>query len=156
MEKYIKFSLITLFLISSFKYTNTEECTKTGITETQCNANTTCQWTATGTCAGSNACTSKTEETACKGTSTGCTFTAAAGEGAATCKAGNTDCANGFTNADTCQKCQFTATGGAFSVKSSSSGSDSVKSSNSDSKDDEDFGFCLKFSGLIGLLSLLF
>ena len=77
MEKYIQFSLIALFLISSFKYTNTEECTKSGISETDCKANKTCQWTATGTCAGADACKSKTEETACTDTSTGCKYTAA-------------------------------------------------------------------------------
>ena len=157
MEKYIKFSLITLFLISSFKYTNTEECTKSGISETDCKANNTCQWTATGTCAGADACKSKTEQTACTDTSTGCKYTAAVdADNPATCLAGSTPCDNGFTNADTCQKCQFTVTGGACSVKSSSSNNDSGKSSNSDSDDDKDFGSCLKFSGLIGLLSLLF
>lgn len=159
MEKYIQFSLIALFLISSFKYTNTEECTKSGISETDCKANKTCQWTATGTCAGADACKSKTEETACTDTSTGCKYTAAGTDpttNPATCLAGSTPCANGFTDADTCQKCQFTATGGACSVKSSSSNNDSGKSSNSDSNGDEDFSSCLKFSGLIGLLSLLF
>lgn len=148
MEKCIKFSLITLFLISSFKYTYTKACTEQAITKDECTANTTCQWTATGTCAGATACTSKTEESSCKSTSTGCTYTAAVTTptpAAATCKANGADCANGFTDENTCQKCQFTATGGTCSVKTSDP-----------TEPKGDFGSCLKFSGLIGLLSLLF
>ena len=150
MEKCIKFSLITLFLISSFKYTYTKACTEEGITKDECTANTTCQWKATGTCAGATACTSITAEDTCTSTKTGCTFTAATGDrlrnlAAATCKASGTDCANGFTNQATCENCQFTATGGTCSVKTSNP-----------TETKEDFGSCLKFSGLIGLLSLLF
>ena len=157
MEKYIKFTLITLFLISSFKYSNTAACDASSITKNDCTANSTCEWTATP-CKGSDACKTAANYAAqatCEAASTGCTY---AGSGSsATCKTANNDaCANGFTSQDTCQKCQFTVTGGACSVKSSSSNNDSGKSSNSDSDDDKDFGSCLKFSGLIGLLSLLF
>ena len=152
MEKCIKFSLITLFLISSFKYTYTKACTEKDITKDECTANTTCQWTATpASCAGATACTSKTEEEACTQTETGCKFTAATTDRrnlatAATCKTtGDVACDNGFTDKDTCEKCQFTAAGGTCSVKTSNP--DETKG---------DFGSCLKFSGLIGLLSLLF
>ena len=148
MEKCIKFSLITLFLISSFKYTYTKACTEQAITKDECTANTTCQWTATGTCAGATACTSKTDEDSCTKTATGCTFAPASrlrNLAAATCKNGETPCDNGFTDKDTCEKCQFTAAGGTCSVKTSNP---------TDTKGD--FGSCLKFSGLIGLLSLLF
>lgn len=148
MEKYIKFSLITLFLISSFKYTYTKACTEQAITKEECTANTTCQWAATGTCAGASACTSLTTESTCTTTSTGCAYTAAGQDpqaNPATCKAGNDACNNNFSNKDTCEKCQFTATGGTCSVKTSNP-----------TETKEDFGSCLKFSGLIGLLSLLF
>ena len=149
MEKWIKFSLITLFLVSSFKYTYTKACTEQAITKDECTANTTCQWTATpASCTGATACTSKTEEEACTQTATGCTYTPAVTTptaAAATCKNGETACDNGFTDENTCQKCQFTAAGGTCSVKTSNP--DDTKG---------DFGSCLKFSGLIGLLSLLF
>lgn len=149
MEKCIKFSLITLFLISSFKYTYTKACTEEKISEEDCKANTTCQWTATpASCSGATACTSKTDEANCTKTETGCTFTPASrlrNLAAATCKNGETPCDNGFTNQATCEKCQFTAAGGTCSVKTSNP--DETKG---------DFGSCLKFSGLIGLLSLLF
>lgn len=149
MEKYIKFSLITLFLISSFKYTYTKACTEQDITKDECTANTTCQWAATGTCAGATACTSITVEATCTNTATGCTFTPASSNrrnlGEATCMTGNTACDNNFSNKDTCEKCQFTATGGTCSVKTS----DPTETKG-------DFGSCLKFSGLISLLSLLF
>lgn len=153
MEKCIKFSLITLFLISSFKYTYTKACTEEKISEEDCKANTTCQWTATpASCSGATACTSKTDdEDTCTETATGCTFTDAVKDtsGAittpASCKANGADCANGFTDENTCQKCQFTAAGGTCSVKTSNP-----------TETKGDFGSCLKFSGLIGLLSLLF
>ena len=150
MEKCIKFSLITLFLISSFKYTYTKACTEEKISEADCTANTTCQWTATpASCSGATACTSKTDEANCTKTETGCTFT----EGsrlrnlatAPTCTANGAACNNGFTDKDTCEKCQFTAAGGTCSVKTSNP-----------TETKGDFGSCLKFSGLIGLLSLLF
>ena len=150
MEKYIKFSLITLFLISSFKYTYTKACTEQAITKDECTTNTTCQWTpsTTGTCAGADACTSKTDESTCTNTKTGCTFTPASrlrNLGEATCLTGSTPCANGFTDKDTCENCQFTPSGGTCSVKTSNP-----------TETKEDFGSCLKFSSLIGLLSLLF
>ena len=152
MEKWIKFSLITLFLISSFKYTYTKACTEEKISEADCTANTTCQWTATpASCSGGTACTSKTDEANCIKTETGCSFTDAVKDNSGTittpasCKASGADCANGFTDKDTCEKCQFTAAGGKCSVKTSNP--DETKG---------DFGSCLKFSGLIGLLSLLF
>ena len=125
MEKCIKFSLITLFLISSFKYTYTKACTEEKISEEDCKANTTCQWTATpASCSGATACTSKTDEANCTKTETGCTFTPASrlrNLAAATCKNGETPCDNGFTNQATCEKCQFTAAGGTCSVKTSKS-----------------------------------
>lgn len=153
MEKCIKFSLITLFLISSFKYTYTKACTEQEISEADCKANTTCQWTATGTCAGATACESITVEDTCTNTKTGCTYTPASSSerrnlGEATCLASGTACANGFTDKDTCENCQFTATGGTCSVKTSNP--------TNPTETKEDFGSCLKFSGLIGLLSLLF
>jgi hypothetical protein len=150
MEKCIKFSLITLFLISSFKYTYTKACTEEKISEADCKANTTCQWTpsTTGTCAGAAACTSITAQSTCTTTKTGCTFTPAVttpSPADATCKAGSDACVNGFTDQDTCENCQFTPSGGTCSVKTSNP-----------TETKEDFGSCLKFSGLIGLLSLLF
>lgn len=150
MEKYIKFSLITLFLISSFKYTYTKACTEEKISEADCTANTTCQWTATpASCSGATACTSKTDEDSCTKTATGCTFAPGSRlrnlATAATCTADGAACANGFTDKDTCEKCQFTAAGGTCSVKTSNP-----------TETKGDFGSCLKFSGLIGLLSLLF
>ena len=87
-------------------------------------------------------------ESTCTTTSTGCAYTAAGQDpqaNPATCKAGNEACNNNFSNKDTCEKCQFTATGGTCSVKTSNP-----------TETKEDFGSCLKFSGLIGLLSLLF
>ena len=148
MEKWIKFSLITLFLVSSFKYTYTKACTEEKISEADCTANTTCQWTATpASCSGGTACTSITAEATCTNTKTGCTY--AAGSRlrnlAATCKAGTDACENGFTDQATCENCQFTAAGGTCSVKTSNP-----------TETKGDFGSCLKFSGLIGLLSLLF
>lgn len=152
MEKCIKFSLITLFLISSFKYTYTKACTEEKISEADCTANTTCQWTpsTTGTCAGATACESITAQSTCTSTKTGCKFTAATTErrnlAAATCKTtGGDACANDFTDKDTCENCQFTPSGGTCSVKTSNP-----------TETKGDFGSCLKFSGLIGLLSLLF
>ena len=149
MEKYFKFSLITLFLISSFKYTYAKACTEKDITKEECTANTTCQWTdKPASCSGGSACTSITVETTCKNTDTGCTYDAGSrlrNLDDATCKASGTDCANGFTDQATCENCQFTAAGGTCSVKTSNP-----------TETKEDFGSCLKFSGLIGLLSLLF
>lgn len=149
MEKCIKFSLITLFLISSFKYTYTKACTEEKISEEDCKANTTCQWTATpASCSGAAACTSITAEDTCTGTKTGCKFTAATVRrnlDEATCKTdAGAACANGFTDQATCENCQFTAAGGTCSVKTSNP-----------TETKGDFGSCLKFSGLIGLLSLL-
>ena len=148
MEKYIKFSLITLFLISSFKYTNTEACTKTGITENECKANTTCEWTApTSACKGVSACeatANQANQATCTATTTGCTYATGT---PATCKDSDDNaCDIEFSDADTCQKCHWVTTEGKCSVKSS----------NPDGDPDEDFGSCLKFSSLIGLLSLLF
>ena len=148
MEKYIKFSLIILFLISSFKHTYTKACTEQDITKDECKANSTCQWAAKGTCAGATACTSLTDESSCTSTSTGCKYTAAVtGENATphTCKNGENACANNFNDKNTCETCQFTETGGTCSVKTSNP-----------EQPKGDFGSCLKFSGLIGLLSLLF
>lgn len=148
MEKCIKFSLITLFLISSFKYTYAKACTEQAITKEECTANTTCQWTdKPASCSGGSACTSITVETTCKNTDTGCTYDAGSRlrNLVATCTANGAACNNGFTDQATCQKCQFTAAGGTCSVKTSNP-----------TETKEDFGSCLKFSGLIGLLSLLF
>ena len=144
MEKYIKFSLITLFLISSFKYINTEVCTKTDITETECKANSTCQWTAaTAACKGAAACANVAQAN-CGTTDTGCTFVDADPD---TCKtSAGVNCENGFTNQATCEKCHWETTPGKCSEKSSKTGDEP----------EGDFGSCLKFSGLIGLLSLLF
>ena len=183
MEKYIKFTLITLFLISSFKYSNTAACDASPITKNDCTANSTCEWTATP-CKGSDACKTAANYAAqatCEAASTGCTY---AGSGSsATCKTANNDaCANGFTSQDTCQKCQWDANLGTCAVKSQNSGiancatvdtSDSTKCKTCNSgytlssdakscnKNTEDpangnFGSCLKFSGLIALFSLLF
>ena len=151
MEKCIKFSLITLFLISSFKYTYTKACTEQDITKDECTANTTCQWTETpASCSGATACTSKTDdEGTCTSTKTGCTYAAAVTDNGVTtpasCKVSDTACDNGFTDQTTCENCQFTAAGGTCSVKTSNP-----------TETKGDFGSCLKFSGLIGLLSLLF
>ena len=184
MEKYIKFTLITLFLISSFKYSNTAACNAASITKADCTANTTCEWTATP-CKGSDACKTAANHAAqatCVAALTGCTH-ATPQDGTPTCKtSAGVDCANGFTNADTCQKCQWDADLGTCAEKSQNSDiancatvdtSDSTKCKTCNSgytlssdakscnKNTEDpangnFGSCLKFSGLIALLSLLF
>jgi len=162
MEKYIKFTLITLFLISSFKYSNTAACNAAGISKADCTANTTCQWTATP-CKGSDACKTTANHAAqatCTTATTGCTFTAAdnvAGT-AASCKtSGGAVCDNGFTNQATCQNCQWDETLGTCAEKTSNPSNPSNPSNSSKTDEtEEDFGSSLKFSGLIALLSLLF
>ena len=162
MEKYIKFTLITLFLISSFKYSNTAACNAAGISKADCTANTTCQWTATP-CKGSDACKTTANHAAqatCTAATTGCTFTAAdstAGT-AASCKtSAGAACDNGFTNQATCQNCQWDETLGTCAEKTSNPSNPSNPSNSSKTDEtEEDFGSSLKFSGLIALLSLLF
>ena len=162
MEKYIKFTLITLFLISSFKYSNTAACNAAGISKADCTANTTCQWTATP-CKGSDACKTTANHAAqatCTTATTGCTFTAAdnvAGT-AASCKtSGGAVCDNGFTNQATCQNCQWDETLGTCAEKTSNPSNPSNPSNSSKTDEtEEDFGSSLKLSGLIALLSLLF
>lgn len=157
MEKYIKYTLITLFLISSFKYSNTAACNTAGINKADCTANTTCQWTATP-CKGSDACKTTANHAAqatCTAAKTGCTYTAANADATPpveeSCKTSTASCANGFTNKATCENCQWDDTLGTCAEKSSN------PNSNGDPDgDDGDFGTSLKFSGLIALLSLLF
>ena len=160
MEKYIKFTLITLFLISSFKYSNTAACNAAGISKADCTANTTCQWTATP-CKGSDACKTTANHAAqatCTAAKTGCTYTAANADATPaveeSCKTSTADCANGFTNKATCENCQWDDTLGTCAEKSSNPNSNGDP--DGDDGDDGDFGTSLKFSGLIALLSLLF
>ena len=94
---FIFFTLIILII--------SEPCDKTSITKAECTGNTTCAWTATKVCSGASACESKTEEAECTAEETGCTFTAGA---TPTCQDSTpTDCVNGFTDEDTCEKCQW-------------------------------------------------
>ena len=160
MEKYIKFTLITLFLISSFKYSNTAACNAAGISKADCTANTTCQWTATP-CKGADACKTTANHAAqatCTAAKTGCTYTAANADATPaveeSCKTSTADCANGFTNKATCENCQWDDTLGTCAEKSSNPNSNGDP--DGDDGDDGDFGTSLKFSGLIALLSLLF
>ena len=160
MEKYIKFILITLFLISSFKYSNTAACNTAGINKADCTANTTCQWTATP-CKGSDACKTTANHAAqatCTAAKTGCTYTAADDSVSPaveeSCKTSTAACANGFTNKVTCENCQWDDTLGTCAEKSSNPNSNGE--TDGDDGDDGDFGTSLKFSGLIALLSLLF
>lgn len=144
MEKYIKFTLITLLLISSFKYSNTAAC-NTATTKEDCTKNTSCEWeAATPSCKGGTACTASkiTDKNGCEAEDTGCEF--AAGP-PATCTKDSAACNNGFSDKTTCEKCQWDTTSG--TCKDKSAGTD---------PDEEDFGSCLKFSGLIALLLLLF
>ena len=147
MEKYIKFTLITLFLISSFKYSNTAAC-NAATTQADCTGNTTCEWTATPSCKGATACTASTitDKTTCEAAKTGCTYTAADGSTPHACANSGTACTNGFTDKATCENCQWDTTQGTCKEKTGGT----------ENPDDEDFGSSLKFSGLIALLSLLF
>ena len=155
MEKYIKYTLITLFLISSFKYSNTAACNTAGINKADCTANTTCQWTATP-CKGSDACKTTANHAAqatCTAALTGCTYTAADSTAnpavVESCKtSAGAACDNGFTNQATCQNCQWDDTLGTCAEKTSNP--------SNPNEPEEDFGSSLKFSGLIALLSLLF
>ena len=143
MEKYIKFTLIALLLISSFKYSNTAEC-NTATTKDDCSKNTACEWeAATPSCKGGEACTASTitDKDGCEAEDTGCAYEAGS---PATCTKSNAACNNGFTDKTTCEKCQWDTTSG--TCKDKSTGTDP----------EEDFGSCLKFSGLIALLLLLF
>ena len=80
-------------------------CDKTGITKDECTGNETCAWTATKECSGGSGCASKTEAQ-CPDTASGCTYDGTANP--ATCVDGSSNpCNNGFTDQNTCQKCQW-------------------------------------------------
>jgi hypothetical protein len=105
---FIFFTLIILII--------SEPCDKTGITKAECTGNTTCAWTPTKVCSGADACKEKTKESECTAESTGCTYATGT---PATCKVSETPCVNGFTDKDTCEKCQWVddATKGTCAVK---------------------------------------
>ena len=159
-------------------------CDKAEITKNECTGNETCAWTATKVCSGADACAAKTKESECTAEATGCTY--AAGP-PATCKVGETenDCDNGFTNEDTCKKCQWvdSTTKGTCAVKPAEIANcatvdtaDSTKcktckdgytlssdakkceksTSDPDSNPNSDSSFVLKVTSIIGLLLFLF
>ena len=172
---FIFFTLIILII--------SEECDKEDITQAECTGNTTCAWTATKVCSGASACESKTEEAECTAEETGCTFTAGA---TPTCLDGSSKaCENGFTNKDTCEKCQWvdSTTAGTCAVKPAEIANcatvdtaDSTKcktckdgytlssdakkceksTSDPDSNPNSDSSFVLKVTSIIGLLLFLF
>ncbi len=161
---FIFFTLIILII--------SEPCDKTGITKAECTGNTTCTWTATKVCSGASACESVEAQATCTTTNTGCTY--AAGP-PATCKVSDTPCDNGFTDKNTCEKCQWvdSTTKGTCAVKpgeiancATVDTADSTKcktckdgytlSSDAKKCDKTDSSFVLKVTSIIGLLLFLF
>lgn len=157
-------------------------CDKADITKDECTGNATCAWTATKVCSGASACEAKTKETECTATLTGCTYTAGT---TPTCLDSSSNaCENGFTNEDTCKKCQWvdSKTKGTCAVKPAEIANcatvdttDSTKcktckdgytlssdakkcesTSNPDSNPNSDSSFVLKVTSIIGLLLFLF
>ena len=153
-------------------------CDKAEITKNECTGNETCAWTATKVCSGATACEAKTKESDCTETSTGCTYDGSATP-SATCKVSTTPCDNGFTNKDTCEKCQWvdSTTKGTCAVKPAeiancatvdtadstkcktckdgyTLSSDAKKCDKTDSGSDS--SFVLKVTSIIGLLLFLF
>ena len=151
-------------------------CDKADITKNECTGNETCAWTATKECSGGSGCASKTEAQ-CPNTDSGCTY--AAGP-PATCLDGSSNpCNNGFTDQNTCQKCQWvdSTTAGTCAVKPAeiancatvdtadstkcktckdgyTLSSDAKKCEKTDSGSDS--SFVLKVTSFIGLLLFLF
>ena len=173
---FIFFTLIILII--------SEPCDKESITQAECTGNTSCAWTATKVCSGATACESVDVEATCTSTNTGCTFVAADGETPASCANSGTPCNNGFTNENTCVKCQWvdSTTAGTCAVKPAEIANcatvdttDSTKcktckdgytlssdakkcesTSNPDSNPNSDSSFVLKVTSIIGLLLFLF
>ena len=166
---FIFFTLIILII--------SEPCDKESITKAECTGNTTCAWTAKKVCSGASACEAKTKEAECTAEKTGCQFTAATTSAAAACAASGTPCANGFTDKDTCEKCQWvdSTTAGTCAVKPAEIANcatvyttDSTKCKtckdgytlSSDAKKcdktDSNSSFVLKVTSIIGLLLFLF
>ena len=108
---FIFFTLIILII--------SEPCDKTSITKAECTGNTTCAWTATKVCSGATACEAKNKESECTAESTGCTYNGNANPATCVVSGGSTACNNGFTNKDTCEKCQWvdSTTAGTCAVK---------------------------------------
>lgn len=168
---FIFFTLIILII--------SEACDKASITKAECTGNTTCAWTAKKVCSGASACELVDVEATCKNTNTGCAFTAAAGATPAACANSGTPCNNGFTNENTCIKCQWvdSTTEGTCAVKPAeiancatvdtadstkcktckdgyTLSSDGKKCDKTDSGSDS--SFVLKVTSIIGLLLFLF
>ena len=165
---FIFFTLIILIISAP--------CDTSGITKNDCTGNETCAWTPTKECSGGSGCASKTEAQ-CPDTNSGCTY--AAGP-PATCLDGSSNpCNNGFTDQNTCQKCQWvdSTTAGTCAVKPAeiancatvdttdstkcktckdgyTLSSDAKKCDKTDSGSDS--SFVLKVTSIIGLLLFLF
>ena len=168
---FIFFTLIILII--------SEPCDKTSITKAECTGNTTCAWTATKVCSGATACEAKNKESECTAESTGCTYNGNANPATCVVSGGSTACNNGFTNKDTCEKCQWvdSTTAGTCAVKPAeiancatvdtadstkcktckdgyTLSSDAKKCDKTDSGSDS--SFVLKVTSFIGLLLFLF
>ena len=171
---FIFFTLIILII--------SEPCDKTSITKAECTGNTTCAWTATKVCSGATACEAKNKEDECTKLATGCTYTPGT---TPTCLDSTpTACDNGFTDKDTCEKCQWvdSTTAGTCAVKPAeiancatvdtadstkcktckdgyTLSSDAKKCEKTDSGSDSpnsNSSFVLKVTSIIGLLLFLF